>query len=96
MSYRDLVNGDIRLAALQLLEQDPGYSYNERILKRLLASLGHEISSDQLRTEIAWLSEQGLVTTEQVAEILVVRLTSRGEDAALGRARVPGVARPRP
>jgi len=96
MSYRDIVIADIRLAALQLLEEDPGYSYNERILKKLLASVGHEVSSDQLRTEIAWLEEQGLATTEEIAGMLIVRLTNRGEDAALGRTQVPGVARPRP
>lgn len=96
MSYRDIVIADIRLAVLQLLEEDPGYSYNERILKRLLGELGHDVSTDQLRTQIAWMQEQGLVTSEQVADLLVVRLTNRGEDAALGRAQVPGVARPRP
>lgn len=95
MSYRDLVEADIRLAILQVLEEDPDYSHNERILQGALERVGHSISGDRLRTELRWLEEQGLVTIEDVG-LYVVKLTRRGEDIALGRARVDGVARPRP
>ena len=96
MSYRDLVEADIRLGILQLLEEDPDYSYNERILQALLGKLGHSLSGDRLRTELHWLLEQGCVALEDGAGLLIARLTARGEDAALGRVRVPGIARPRP
>jgi Fe2+ or Zn2+ uptake regulation protein len=96
VSYVDIVNEDQRLAILQVLEQDPDYSHNDRVLQRALQAIGHGISTDRVRTEAHWLGEQGLVTVQQVGEMLIVKLTPRGEDAALGRARVPGVARPRP
>lgn len=96
MSYRDLVTADIRLAVLQVLEEDPGYSHNERILKAALGRIGHQVSGDRLRTELRWHEEQGLVAIEDVGGLYVVKLTHRGEDVALGRARVDGVARPRP
>lgn len=96
MSYADIVTEDQRLAVLEALEGDPDYSHNEHVLGRLLQAVGHGVSSDRLRTHVAWLQEQGLVAVEDVSGVLVVRLTRRGEDAALGRARVPGVARPRP
>ncbi len=96
MSYADIVTEDQRLAILEALEGDPDYSHNEHVLGRLLQAVGHGISRDRLRTHIAWLQEQELVAVEDISGVLVVRLTSRGEDAALGRARVPGVARRRP
>lgn len=96
MSYADIVTEDQRLAVLQALEQDPDYSHNEHVLGRVLQAVGHGISSDLLRTHLSWLAEQGLITTDDRAGLVVAKLTRRGEDAALGRARVPGVGRPRP
>lgn len=96
MSYEDVIAADQRLAILQALEQDPDYSHNEHVLSRVLAAVGHGVSSDLLRTHLAWLAEQGLVAVEAVAGMQVAKLTRRGEDVALGRSRVPGVARPRP
>ena len=96
MSYADIVIEDQRLAVLQALEQDPDYSHNEHVLGRVLQAVGHGISSDLLRTHLSWLAEQGLITTDDRAGLVVAKLTRRGEDVALGRSRVPGVARPRP
>lgn len=95
MSYQDIVRADQRLSLLQALAEDPDYSHNEHVLAALLQSLGHGVSRDQLRTELSWLAEQGLIKLDQ-AELYVARLTARGEDVAQGRSRVPGVARPRP
>jgi len=97
MSYQDLKNAEIRLTIVQLLAQDPGYDLNETILGKLVNEFGYELSKDGLRTHLAWLAEQGLVTVRMVAERLqVAKLTSRGNDAAYGRINAPGVARPTP
>lgn len=96
MMYSELVTADLRLVALQALEQDPDYSHNEHVLSSVLASLGHAVSTDRLRTELNWLSEQGLITVDDVHGLWVVKLTRRGEDVALGRTTAPGVKRPRP
>lgn len=87
-----------RLAILNVLQQDPDYEINEAVLQAALATVGHALSTDALRTQCAWLAEQQLVLTRHLsdADVLVVRLTRRGEDVALARAHVPGVARPRP
>ncbi|WP_335342335.1 hypothetical protein [Sedimenticola hydrogenitrophicus] len=79
-----------------MLEEDVDYAQNEIVLQGALSAVGHGISSDRLRTELAWLTEQGLISVENVAGLQVAKLTRRGEDVALGRSRVPGVARPRP
>lgn len=94
--FNALVSAAIRLALLQALEQDAGYSHNEDILQKMLASLGHEVSADRVRTDLRWLEEQGLLTIEDVAGIFVARINQRGVDVAKGRGRVDGIARPRP
>lgn len=96
MSYEEIVASDQRLVLLQVLEENVDYAHNETVLQRALEAMGHSISSDRLRTELAWLSEQGLITVENLAGLQVAKLTNRGEDVALGHARVPGSARPRP
>ena len=85
-----------RLAILRVLAEDADYATNESVLGSALEALGHGIGSDRLRTELHWLSEQGLIGVEEVAGLQVARLTRRGEDVARGIARAPGVARPRP
>jgi len=49
-----------------------------------------------LRADLAWLAEQGLVTIEEVATVMIATVTRRGGDVAFGRAVVPGVRRPEP
>ncbi len=96
MPYKDIVAADQRLHILQVLEQDSGYSHNEHVIKQALASVGHNISSDALSTQLHWLHEQDLVELEDAVGIQIARLTQRGADVATGAANVPGVARPRP
>lgn len=100
-SFAELIASDIRLVILRCLNEDPGYGSNESVLQDMLESMGHNVSRDRVRTEFAWLAEQGLVTVEPktVAGLVVtrvVRLTGRGSDVATGRATAPGVKRPRP
>ena len=96
MSFTDLVAADLRLAILQLLGEAAGYDLNSRILADALAWLGHRPSLDRLAGELAWLAEQGLVTTHEVGSLVVATATARGLDVAAGRARTPGVKRPSP
>lgn len=98
MSFRDILDAEQRLAICQVLDQDVDFSHNEHVLKRALEMVGHNIGSDLLRNHLGWLQEQGLATLdrESVPSTWVVKLTQRGQDAALGRTQIPGVARPRP
>ena len=96
MNFEELVTADLRLAALMTLAQDYGYSHNEYVLRGALGMLGHTVSRDRLRTELAWLSEQGLIEIDDVAGTMVAKLTGRGKDVADGAVIVPGVKRPEP
>ncbi len=96
MSYKNFVAEHLRITVLRLLLDDPGYSMNESLLLDAVEQFGFQPSRDNLRAQLAWLSEQGLVTMDGVEHCQVAKLTTRGEDVARGRAFVPGVKRPRP
>lgn len=98
MSYNDYVAEDRRLVILKLLEEDQGGSHNHAVLQEALRRWGHTMSRDQVKAELAWLEDQGLVTVQKVGEgnpYHVATITDRGCDVATGAASVPGVKRPR-
>lgn len=92
----ELMREHQRLVILRLLSEDSGYDLNESILHDGINAMGLDISRDGLRTQLAWLVEQGLITLSSVGNIQLAHLTSRGLDVATGRARVPGIKRPSP
>lgn len=96
MSFRDALQEDRRLVILQLLQTTPEYTLNSRLLASALPSIGHNPSMDMLHTDLAWLAEQGLVTTRDIPGFHVATITQRGADVAAGRASVPGIKRPAP
>ncbi len=97
MNYNDIVNGDIRLSILLILLSSAAYEHNQFVLRTALTLPvhAHHISMDKLRTELAWLAEQGLITLVQ-GEVWTAKLSSRGMDVAKGIAQQPGVKRPEP
>ena len=98
MSYKAHWQAHLRLTLLRLLAEQPGYKSNSSILTQAADSTaGFTATRDQVKTELAWLAEQTLITTTEVIDGLVVAtLTERGGDVASGRAVVPGVQRPNP
>jgi len=97
MSFTELKNAQARLLLLQLLTKAPEYRVNDGELADMLRVFGKSMSRDLLRSHLAWLAEQGLISLEAPTEVVqVAGLTIRGEDAAYGRAIIPGVKRPGP
>ena len=96
MSFAQALSEDRRLVLLRFLAEAPGYSANESLLTDCLRGVGHNVSRDQVRTDLAWLAEQGLLTLEEIADIRMARINQRGVDTAHGRAIAPGVKRPSP
>lgn len=97
MSYQDHVQENRRLTILRLLEREPDYAVNDSVIQMTLAEFGHGVSRDVVRTDFAWLQEQGLTTVRVIAErVQVCKLTPRGVDVARGLVVVPGVQRPSP
>ena len=87
----------VRLTVLRVLAQAPGYMANDSVLSQAVQTMGLPCTRDQLRHQLAWLAEQGLIVLEKATATLdVARITERGVDVAFGRATVPGVQRPAP
>lgn len=95
-SFANHIAADRRLAILRILEGSAEYRANLYLLQRLLGETGHSASLDTINTDLAWLSEQGLLELETVGGVGIPQLLARGIDVACGRAVVPGVARPMP
>ena len=85
----------MRLVLLRILLEMPSYRANSSVLSGMLHQLGHSPTRDQVKTELRWLAEQGLIGLDEVGSVLVVQLSERGQDVAEGRAVVDGVAKPR-
>lgn len=96
MNYAEHLSQHRRITILRILERSPGYKANESILCDSLNALGVTSTRDQVRTELAWLADQGLLTTEDLQGLSIATVTERGFDVARGLSTVPGVPRPSP
>lgn len=96
MNYAEHLSQHRRITILRILERAQGYLANESILQSSLNQLGVTSTRDQVRTELAWLCDQGLLTTEDLQGLTVATLSELGFDVARGYTVVPGVQRPSP
>ncbi|WP_321532279.1 hypothetical protein [uncultured Desulfuromonas sp.] len=94
--YTEFVAPNRRRIIIETLNSDPDYSHNDAVLRSWLIKMGHKVSADVLRSDLAWLEEQGLITTSRMVGVWVARLTERGVDAATGAVVIPGIERQRP
>ncbi len=93
MSMQQIIAENNRLSLLVALCAMGSYSANDSMLQTVCEQYGNTMSRDQIKTELAWLAEQGLVTCESVGNYVKATLTARGQDVAEGRATAPGVKR---
>lgn len=97
MTFQQTLTEDRRLSLLLVLAETPGYRANAFLLRDAIAAIyGHSASIDQVKTDLAWLAEQALVTTHATGDVTMATMTARGVDVAAGVAHVPGVKRPMP
>lgn len=98
MGFNDAITANVRLIILRELKDSSGYTSNDSVLQMVLDKWGQKLSRDRVRTELAWLSDQALLTSVPLGESGAQRvtLTERGLDVASGAASVPGVQRPGP
>lgn len=89
---KTLVEADRRLAILRVLRESNGYSASDALLRMMLEQLGHRAGMDAVQADLAWLRDAGLLSLSVVGGVYLAALTARGEDVALGRTQVPGVA----
>lgn len=95
--YYDFVMSHVRFAILRVLAETFQHTCNDSVLFSRMEALGLPITRDQLRTQLGWLEEQGLIRTARPTDNLIVaNLRERGADVALGRAAIEGIQRPSP
>lgn len=95
MKFADYLRRDVRLVALRILSETPGFRANSSVICNLLDQFGHALTRDQVKAELRWLENTGLVTLDEAGSVLVATLQERGQEVAEGRAVVDGVAKPR-
>ena len=96
-SFYDFTMGHARLAVLRALTESSTHVANDSVLMMEMDRLGLPLTRDQLRTQLGWLEEQGLIRVARPTDALVVAtLRERGADVAVGRSHVDGVQRPSP
>jgi DNA-binding transcriptional ArsR family regulator len=94
-NYFDYAMGHVRLAVLRALVDAPQNVANDSVLATAMGELGLPVTRDQLRGQLGWLEEQGLIRLARPKETMIVAsLRERGAEVALGRASVEGVQRP--
>ncbi|PAL25490.1 hypothetical protein [Sphingopyxis sp. GW247-27LB] len=97
MSYADFHFQHVRLTILRILAEAPGYSANDSVLTDAVNAMGLVCTRDQLRTNLAWLEEQRLLTQlHPTPTLTVATISERGVDVAKGRSVIAGVQRPSP
>ncbi|MFD3263345.1 VpaChn25_0724 family phage protein [Phenylobacterium ferrooxidans] len=96
MNYAAHFSEHLRLAILKVLNTAPACRANSSILHSAVDELGLTATRDQVKTELAWLAEQRLLTNVAAGDLVVATLTERGCDVADGRTVTPGVRRPTP
>ena len=70
-NYAQVLTEDRRLVILRALAELPSYKSNSSILCTLLERWGHSPSRDQVKTDLRWLEEQGLLKVEEVESVLL-------------------------
>lgn len=96
MSFADYINEHVRIAVLRLLKDNRGHA-NESVLREGLSQLAFSLSRAEMRAQLEWLKNAGVITHEwPFPTVLVARLTERGLDVAEGNEQVAGVHRPSP
>lgn len=96
-NFYDFTMGHARLAILRALTEAVTHAANDSVLMMEIERLGLPLTRDQLRTQLGWLEEQGLVRlTRPTDSLIVVTIRERGADVAIGRSSVDGIQRPSP
>ncbi|NVJ90864.1 MAG: hypothetical protein HWE34_04360 [Methylocystaceae bacterium] len=83
-----------RLAILRILSQAPAYTANASIIQDFLVDMGMNPSRDMVRTDLAWLDEQKLVSLNIDQGVYGAVASSRGIEAAEGKISIPGISKP--
>lgn len=96
-SFDARVRADVRLAILQILAGDLGYSLNHAMMRDAVdRATAHSLTEEQVKEHFAWLEDRALVKTEELERYQIATLTDRGLKIVQGKERVEGIRLPTP
>lgn len=87
---------DIRFHLLKALRGAPNYTANQEVLLAALRAAGHALNRDQIKIELAWLSQASCLLLDTPMGVHIAQLTLEGLEALEGSRTIPGVRRPLP
>lgn len=85
-----------RLYLLKTLKLSGDYRMSDMLLQAALERIGYGASLAVIRSDLAWLEQLGLLSTETLPGMTIAHLNNEGVDVASVVSRVPGIAHPRP
>ena len=78
---------------LRILDELPNREANLGVVSDGLRHYGIGATQDVIRTDLAWLQEQGYLQVRYADQLWIPVLTARGAEVAAGTVLAPGVAR---
>ena len=93
---KEVVREHRALAILRLLSDALGFRSNDQVVLACLSKIGLGCGRKDLEEQLGLLERDGLVSTDRVSDIIVIDLTSRGQEVSEGLSVVQGVAKPGP
>ena len=97
MTFSERFTADLRRTILEILSAAMAETNLTILRAAVTEASSHDPSASQVRAEIVWLSERGLLHMRHIgASIEGCTITERGEDVAKGREHLSGVAPPEP
>lgn len=84
----------LRLTILELLVQQDSTSMLEGLIVDAVRAVDPIATSDQVKSQLGWLTEQGLLVRDRQDRFTLYTATERAGDVVARRVRVDGVKRP--
>lgn len=85
-----------RTTILRILDAQPGYRMNSRVLDQVMVDMALSSTHEELRGILAWLEQEGMITIQSVQDVIVATLRELGADVARGRTLHRDIERPSP
>lgn len=82
----------VRRAILDFLEETGG-EHNDDVLTMQLVAIGNRVARRDIREQLVWLGEKGMLNVEELGPYVAVTITPNGVDVANGRLNEEGIHR---
>jgi len=93
MTFAEQLRAERRRYILDILDRSQPPKLNHRSLAVILEQYGLRPADEELRRDLQWLHQSGLLNIEHLDNLVLAELTERGRDVSADRLRVDGVSR---